>query len=92
MAEANDVKNAFRRSLTPKEKPASEPQKTAGSQFSMICNREETVVFDRLMMVIRQKTASPVKKAEVVRILVQLAADDPTVREQVVEEIVKRQA
>lgn len=94
MANDDSVKDKIRRSMAPKggrPATAAEQIKSSGSQFSMILSSEDTAVFDRLMMVVRQKTKKPVKKAEIMRILLALAADDPTLTNQVVEEFTAQQ-
>jgi hypothetical protein len=92
-----DSKAAFARAIgTPS---APEPT-TAGeeveelehlSKFTALFDSEVATTFDQLALTIRRQLRGlPVKKADIMRSLIMLAADDPTLRNQVAEDLRKR--
>lgn len=76
----------------PASRPASRPAPAAPagerpSKFTVLFEQAEAADFDGLQLAVRRQLAQRVDKAAIVRALVALAADDLTLREQLVEEL-----
>lgn len=94
----NPTKSAFSRAMgTPsaptevKQEGRGEPRVPYISKFTMQFGNDDAVTLDEVTLKCRRLLGRPVKKSEVLRSLIAIAADDPTLRNQLVEELRNRQ-
>lgn len=76
----------------PASRPASRPSPAAPagerpSKFTVLLDQDQAADADSLQLTIRRQLARRVDKSEIVRALLALAADDLTLRQQLVDEL-----
>lgn len=67
--------------------PAGQPEPE--SKFSLRLYPDEAVAFDRLVLGLRRRLRRPVTRADVLRALMAISGDDPTVLDLVAEELAR---
>lgn len=75
----------------PPRRPASRPPAASAgerpSKFTVLLDQDQAADADSLQLTIRRQLARRVDKSEIVRALLALAADDLTLRQQLVDEL-----
>jgi hypothetical protein len=100
---AGQVGDAMRRGMTVPTRSATHESvvavgevpelknKPVTSKYTALLDAETAAVFDELALIARRKLGRKVDKSELVRALIMLAADDGSLREQVIGEIERRE-
>ena len=78
--------SAFKNALQSKKTPAPIVAE-GGAKFTLELDANTDIVFEQLRLNIKRRVGKSVRKADVLRALIMLAADDPTVANQVVEDL-----
>jgi hypothetical protein len=98
---ASKARDAFTRAFTPPKAPEhvtpaeNEPEAAPEdrlSVFTVRLNGNDAEQFDRLALDLRRQLGRAVRKSDLVRVLVALAADDATLRQQLTDELRSRQS
>lgn len=95
---AGETGSALRRGFAPvapatAEVPASAPaapSSSKGSKYTALLDAETAAAFDELALKARRALGHKVEKSEIMRVLIMLAADDASLRDQVVSEVEAR--
>jgi hypothetical protein len=66
-----------------------EPEKARMSKYTALLDAETAAAFDELALMARRKLQRRVDKSQLIRALILLAADDGSLREQVIDEVGK---
>jgi hypothetical protein len=103
---AGDAGSALRRGFTavpPSPTPADDPpapeavpaaarptKGSKGSKYTAILDDETATAFDELALKARRVLGRRVEKSELIRVLIMLAVDDASLREQLIAEVATR--
>lgn len=99
MASNRDLAARFGRAASPTKahqpdtsSPIAEetPGEPKGSKFTVIFSREDAEAFDEFLLGARRHLGRRVDKSEVVRCLLQLAYDDPSLEQELLDRLEKR--
>lgn len=74
----------------PAVEPVAAEPKPKPSKYTLLLDDADAAVFDGLALSARRQLGRRVGKSDLVRVLVHLAADDPTLLTQVVDELRRR--